>query len=761
MSSYPSSLNVNNVRLFAEAQTARSAALAQMRDGVTQISGSSDVTQWQASAAETFRLRLARIVQLTSDVTTVSSTWATSAGTYADQLESMASRGKQAELDIQRGISQRQGLSHVPPDMLPDGQWARRMDEAEELINHGNMVLGNLHYERSGIDGEFARALAFAHGSGLTVQWMQLATMYDGARTAQDILDRRADLLQEALDLAAAVAKRPADPDDIAALAAALRNASADPNLSSQFWLEVGGDGTLPLLEAGLLAHTNQGGMGYPTDEDRDAALAFARSVRESLASGSQLWNTEQGEDFAARMMTGADWPGDMGRRLSGVAGVGFLFDDAANHPMGRAFTVAAADIFDTWERSEQTGGEPWGSSGMDPTDPYGVFDSIAVEDQFDRGGSYDSNVGESRYGAGVRDPFGRVLDTLGTYPDAAWEWLNDNSSTLHDGSASVAGDRVDYLSRRDWSADGWDGFGSLWEGSMHADGGFASENQSEWTLRVHTAVALRIMEGLDSTSPNQFAVDAMSEAGATALGQSLAHLMPIFAESISSPLVSSEPSHSHAGYEWSLRNIPGLESSAYLPDIPTGLIESMFGTVGGTDAGFAHLYAAAQEASTVNFAQAQASGELTAWSDAFERHFELQGKLSGSIGGVAILEARFHDAEMQQRIDLISTGVGLIPLPGLSEAASISLDVIAEVAWNEVAQATTQREGVAVGNALVSAEQVQSSVESFISSMHANPQLNFGGATAFGSEDYNRLVSDIVADAEAAFKASIWDGAH
>src|SRR5690606_35547560 len=120
---------------------------------------------------------------------------------------------------------------------------------------------------RSGVDGEFARALSFAHGSGLTVQWMQLTTMYDGARTAQDILDRRADLLQEALDLAAAVAKRPADPGDIAALAAALRNASADPNLASQFWLEVGGDGTLPLLEAGLLAHTNQGGMGYPTDE--------------------------------------------------------------------------------------------------------------------------------------------------------------------------------------------------------------------------------------------------------------------------------------------------------------------------------------------------------------------------------------------------------------------------------------------------------------------------------------------------------------
>lgn len=761
MTSYPSSVNISNVHHYADAQSSRSTALSQMRDGITQLSGSSDVTQWQTAAGETFRIRLARIIQLTADVTTVSNNWAGSAGTYADRLESLATRGQQAESDIESGISQRQGLSHVPPDMLPDGQWARRMEAAEDLINHGNMVLGSLHYERTGVDGEFARSLTYAYGTSLTIQWTRLTTMYEGARSAQDILDRRAALLKEALDLAAAVAKRPAHPDDVAALAVALRNASADASLSSQFWLEVGGDGALPLLESGLLTYTNPGGMGYPYDEDRDAALAFARGVRESLANGSQLWNTEQGEDFAARMLTGAAWPGDSGRRMSGLAGVGFLFDDAARHPMGLSVTVAVADIFDTWERGERTGGEPWGSSRMDPLDAYGVFDSIAIEDQIDRGGLYDSNVGEGRYGAGVRDPFGRVLDTLGTNPDAAWEWLNDNSATLHDGSTSVAGDRVDYLSRRDWSADGWDGFGSLWEGSMHAEGGFAGEGRTAASMQDHTSVALRIMEGLDSTSPGTFSVDAISEAGATAMGQSLAHLMPILAEDITSPLVSSESTYLSDGRMWALREVDALGGTAFVPDIPAGLIESMFGTVGGTDAGFAHLYTAISDISELNFAQAHASGELSAWSDAFEQHFELNGALSGSVGGVAIMEARFQDELMQQRISAISAAGGLIPVPGLPTAVEIPLNALVEVGWIGFEGVTTGSEGTTVDAVLVESSQVRSTVETFVDQMYNDPNLNFGDAVAKQSPEYNEFIADLVGDAERAFDASIMRGTY
>src|SRR5690606_30676581 len=153
-------------------------------------------------------------------------------------------------------------------------------------------------------------------------------------------------------------------------------------------------------------------------------------------------------------------------------------------------------------------------------------------------------------------------------------------------------------------------------EGSMHAEGGFAGENPTAVSMRDHTAVALRTMEGLDSTSPGQFTTDAMSEAGATAMGQSLAHLMPILAEDNTSPPVSSENSYLHDGRQCAVRDVAALDSLAYVPDIPAGLIESMFGVVGGTDAGFAHLYTAITDVSQVNFAHAQASGDLAAWGD-------------------------------------------------------------------------------------------------------------------------------------------------
>ncbi len=755
MSSYPTHLNVSNVRGFADAQTSRSTALVQMQDGVTQISGSSDVAQWQTSAAETFRIRLARIIQLTSDVSTVSSKWATSAATYADQLESMASRGQQAEYDIQRGISQRQGLSHVPPDMLPDGQWARRMEDAEELINHGNMVLGNLHYERSGIDGEFARALSFAHGSGLTVQWMQLATMYNGARTAQDILDRRGDLLNEALDLAAAVAKRPANPDDIAALAAALRNASADPNLSSQFWLEVGGDETLPLLEAGLMTHANQGGMGYPTDEDRDAALAFARSVRESLASGSQLWNTEQGQDFAAHMLTGADWPGDSGRRLSGIAGVGFLFDDADRNPMGRSFTVAAADIFDTWERTEQTGGEPWGSSGMDPLDPYGVFDSIAIEDQVDRGGAYDSNVGESRYGAGVRDPFGRVLDTLGTYPDAAWEWLNDNSSTLHDGSHSVAGDRVDYLSRRDWSADGWDGFGSLWEGSMHAEGGLASDGYSSSTWETQGDAAARIVAGLDSTG--YVTVESLSEAGGANLGDALGRLM-VFAEFQGYSDLGQPGTGDPLIVE--VANPQGNDPTRAMPYLEQNSFGDLVSAVSATDNGFSSLRLAVTEVQNSLLYAANESGSYEAWDDALGRYAQLEANFQGAVGGADVMEARLADDAIRQRMEVVSVATSFLPGSGLVGGLGAVVDSATGIGAGGLVDVIT--DGLAQNEAMA-----QSLLPTFegagaagvdlkISGMENDPALNLSEVEV-GEKSRETWLNSFSQRYEDGYYASVW----
>jgi hypothetical protein len=423
------------------------------------------------------------------------------------------------------------------------------------------------------------------------------------------------------------------------------------------------------LLEGGLRRLTDPGGGAFVDPDAADLGLDFGRAIRESLAAGSSRWTEDVAQDFAARMLTGQDWPSDSGTRRGNLAGVGFLFDDAEHHPMGEFFTTATADIFDSWERREGAPGELGGSTRLDPMNYDGAFNALVLADQVERGDAYGSNVGEG-YGAQVLDPMSRVLDTLGTYPNAAWEWLSADGATLADGSPAMATDKVGYWSSRDWSADGWDGFGSLWDGSMRADGGIAADGYSQQTWNGQCDVASRIIQGLDGGG--HLTVGSLSADGGANLGDAVGHLIP-FAEFQGFSRPSAPTSGEPRVFE--VEDPSGQDPTRTMPYLELNSFGDVVSSIVSDDGGFAAIRTSVTQVETTLIHHANEAGTYEAWDDGLNRYAQLEASLEGAVGGADIMQARLDDAAIRQRMEVVGLVTSFIPGSGLPGAVGTIAD--------------------------------------------------------------------------------------
>jgi len=286
------------------------------------------------------------------------------------------------------------------------------------------------------------------------------------------------------------VADDPAGSESSERLARFLEQWGGDAPMMSAVLLEVGGAGVLRLLLA-------LGGSTLAGDSARNAAVtSLAARVRSGLAVASSSWPSADARRFAADLVeAAADRTGHGGPSV-----VGYLFDDPVTARMGEHLTVAVADEIDRRERGQGPWRDGHGSSGY----------SLGAAGSVDDGRS------------GVHDPASRVFTTLGTYPDAAREWL---TGTGVDWTAEVPAfdrTRIDYwFGERDWSvaaSDGFAGIGALWAGMQTA---------TECST-VHHVAAINdaVFEGL-AVNPMLLLTEQVSSGGAQHLAQALAAQLP------------------------------------------------------------------------------------------------------------------------------------------------------------------------------------------------------------------------------------------
>ncbi|WP_370634323.1 DUF6571 family protein [Demequina sp. TTPB684] len=756
MSSYPEVGHTGQVREFADTQRLRSQSLHTLADDVGRLQGSSSFAGWNSQVADSYRARLTRLGALLGDVAAVTDRWDRSARSYADSLDAMGRTAEGARQDVSSGTAMRAGLMHVSPESLPPGYWAQRVSEADDLIAQGHGALYALQQQRSVIDTAFASSLAYVGGVAQSVDWAGMVSLYAGAQSVADIRERRAELLAEANRLADAVEGFSSDADDIAALTALLQSMGADPGLAGAFWSGRGGDTVLDLMEAGLRQY---GGDGFTTafhsDEDREAALAFARAIRESLASGSATWGEAAARNFASQMLTGDDWPGGNGFRTNHLAGVGFLFDDADNHPMGPGFTTAMADLFDMRERGEGVPGEARGSSQLEAGATYGLFDGIAIVDQLERGEAYGSNVG-SGTGTPVRDPMGRVLDTLGHYPDAAWEWLSADGGTLANGAPAIAGDKVAYWSSRDWSADGWDGFGSMWEGSMRADGGFMDGPPNSSTWDAQCDVAVRVVDGLERGLEPVRPGD-LSVGGALALGTGLAEIMPLIEPTIwSSGTIEGNLDHG--------RSVAGMPGDVTVPNFNDDALGEVMGHVGSTVDGFAALRSGVSHTQDLLLHDADAGGTYQTWDSGLKRVTDLEGAFEGALGGADILQGRFDDNVVRQKLAAMDLLWSVAPLPDLGAVGNLAVGQGSSAVAGSFESAVVNNERLAVEFTDVSSIAGSGVIAAQISRLDNDPSLSLQGVVLEGDvngTDRTEWLNSFADEYRAYFGEGARDGSH
>lgn len=746
----PGEGNLHVISRFADLQRSRGESFDTVRHELMALVNSLGERGWASDAAHAWKARVRSEYDSVEAASELARAWAAAADSYHSSVERIRARAQQASEEIWAASQVLNGLSHVAPEYITPATRAQ-IQQYEDQRASGYADLNALAIEREQVDAAFAAALRRRSCPGEATNWTALSDLYAGATTATDIADAREGLLADNLDRAHRIINVGALDSEIEDLTAFLAAASNDPDLASRFWLGMGGGGALDLLDAGVRRLTDPQGSGFVDPNAADVGVDFGRAIRDSLSAGSRRWTDDVARDFSARMLTGQDWPGDSGVRRGNLAGVGFLFDDAEHHPMGEALTTATADIFDSWERSESALGEVTGSTRLESTLSNSAISALTLADQIDRCEDYGANGGQT-YGAQVLDPVSRVLDTLGTYPHAAWEWLSADASTLSDGSPAMAADKVGYWASRDWTADGWDGFGSLWAGSMRAEGGLVSDASSQQTWDSQCDIASRIITGLDAGG--HLIVGSLSAAGGTNLGEAVGHLMP-FAEF----------------HGWSTQNSPpegfprivapdDHDPTLIMPYIPLNDFGDIVASIVSNPEGFAAIRTSVTQVENALVLHADEVATYEAWDDALSRYATLEASFEGAVGGAEIMQARLDDAAIRQRMAVVGLATSFIPgsgLPGaVGNVSNFAIGQGADGAQSILTDALATNEAEQRALLPLTEQAGAAGLNSRIHALNADPALTLGDVEP-GDKSKGTWFGTFTADHGLGFYHSTW----
>lgn len=694
---HPDFGNTGQVRSFGTLQGARSQAYAELGAAVATLKASPGIACASGQAIEAVRLRLDRLRALASDLGHVVDTWQRSSTTYADALDRIQARAADARHDLYMGHRQQAVLEAESADGTGGGYFTAEAAHAQHLINSAHATLAALAVERDELDATCAASLNLVGFAGQSADWAGMVDLYAGATSIVDIRARRQELIDETADaLTAALGTR--NEEDVNALASLLDLMARDPSLASQFWITRGSQ-ALAALAAIIDGH----GDDFAGDGSLDQVYAAACALRRSLSAASQAWTPAEAESFAAALLARSSILGGGIAPDSELVGLGFLFGNPDDSPMSATLTVAVADVIDARDRT----GAPV-PDGMPHVSLTLYLHELAHA---------DGAVGDFSVGQAV-DPMSQVLATLGTYPDAAWQWLQGGAEFVSAAGDAVL-DRVDYWFSRDWSSDGWEGIGALFEGSLRHEGGLVTgpPNTASWV--EHCDAVARMIGGLKSGLREDGSLNLADTASAD-IGRGLATIMPLLAAGM-------EYSSQTHGTLASAQIAAGYADPVTVPFVHDGELVSLMGVVALSDAGYAELLAGVARTEELMISEANAEATAEAWTLALTRVSLLEGTFHGSVGGAEIVAARLDDAEVESRLSVATAALDLLPGPPIDGVAAWAMGQLQAAAIGNVVQGAATHEALALGAFDDARYAQESAFRSAIERLAQNPDLTFG----------------------------------
>lgn len=669
----------------------RSTGTETVRSALSNAATGTTEEVWAGDAGAAFRTSLTKPQTLCSELTTEFAAVQSALTAYAAEVDRIRTATAAAHQAYATGYAtwkaaeQEESLFplstytfNAPTPTMQPGLWVPSGTTAGLAdMRLAAQQLRNLATQRESADNALVAALA----PPASPRWdaMQSALSYAGI---DDIDDLTYDNLGDAFaNIADEIAEGDITDENTKAMQDFFDAWGDDTFVMSQFFLETGGENTVSMIN-------NLGYEALGADAAGAAALlALGTSIRGGLSTGSQIWTSSTSKDFAESMLTGASSTGG-----GAVAAIGFLFSDERNHPLGVNLTVAMADEIDAIERdpmSMQYGG--WTDSS-----PNAGGRLLAFLEGEQTG--LDGNR--------VDDLAGRIFSTLGTYPDAALDWLTSTDDDPF-GDGDLGAGRVEYwYGERDWSAngagDGFEGPSALWAGAQQAAGGPAdamhSYNPETWE-RVAT-LTTQVVNAL--TGNESFLPENLTSIGQVRLAEGISLSVPYFSEAMSD---------SNAGRTdpFGMNILIGMdEGPRAIPNVQLDVLAQLLGTATWSDGETPSAGAAVMAQSVgqyqdalVALAEQAPPGDLK--SDLMERVIELQGWIDGSPAGAALAEATRHDAAVQAAIDGVATVVGLIPIPMagdlLVEGGVSLLDDVQDFAMGQLTDAASGQAAATWGN--------------------------------------------------------------
>ena len=626
---YPGEGDTSVVRSFATEQGRRAGELELAIDGIAATNA--EVTGETAGAAgEAWTQRVAGFEPKFRDTITWLRDRKAAAHTYADEVDRIADRATELRVQI-NGIYQ--ARSHIQNQAIPEGTIETQVNRMDTRISE---LLGEIHglaEERESADSAFKRVLDTSAPDTGAMSWSVAQSLFGSGSLRGDygaFLAQRNAVFEEATTLSDQLIAGDLDAAGMARFQTMMDAFSQDEGLSSQLWTSLGGDRTREMLLA-------VDGMMPPNGNDMATAEPLALAMRESLSTGSESWTSSQGERFSEQLFSsmGTD------RRIQVI---GFLFNRPDEQPMGIEFTVATANLFDSWER------DPFSPmiGGATSSSPSGGLMSIAF--------SESEALGRPNYEA--LDPMARVLSTMALDSDASLAWLSDGSADPHSEGATTGEARAAYwYGERAWQDDGFAGAAAVWESAMNAEGGIGGDswNFDSDTMERQAGIVTNVLDALGDPDHMTFEPDNLSAAAQASFGEALGSSLPWLIEtSIAADRGDGQVQFMGAGEDY------------VAPVVDDSELARVWGTVAAGDEGLSKLDSAVSGYREQAIAIATL-GEHTnvSWESAMYRIADLEGFHQGSVGGVEQYHARIADENFQATLDAAGTVVGLIPIPG------------------------------------------------------------------------------------------------
>jgi hypothetical protein len=526
-------------------------------------------------------------------------------------------------------------------------QWQSTQSNAQYDLQDAQGMLSYIAGERTDADSALVAALAAV----LPPNWSDtLASLAGVGITDVNDLTSFTNNRDAMVDLANRIGDGDGSEADLAAFGYLLGMYENNELQMSQFFQELGGDGTVQLVDAI--------GDEYGTTNNAELAaslLLLAAGVRSGLSLGSQNWDATTATEFADSML-GVD-PYDIDLDLN--AAIAYLYNDPDGSPIGPELTYRLAVGIDEMERM---GENPLRSSN--PRADYAA-NALLIDDD---PAAFEAAIERMNmnYEPGLFDGAGAVFETLGLYPEQSFAFI---------GSDGAADARITYwFGERDWAVDGFEGVSSLWMGASQVDGGVTSiTGYDSEKGRDEAAMSIAVLNALGSN--DSLTASSLSADGALFLGSAI----NIHLDGISQGLVGLEFVDDDAEWGTPMRYTDPLTGEVkFAPYVHPDLISKVMGAVAGNPAGALVIQAGA-DASNLRVMGAT-DGDPAAMSAAVDRVAALQGFIEGTGVGTTLREAAADDAQWRSIIDSItggasdavSIGVGFVSLPGGPVAAGV-----------------------------------------------------------------------------------------